>query len=185
MSTNTDGIRTGAGMLGGAWTAPSGTTAPATPTASYGSGWEELGVLGEEGIVEASDITTTNILARNGAIVRVVKSAETVTFQFTVIETNGVISDRFYPGSTRTTSTGVTTRTRVARTGADRRAWAFDFLDGDVHTRTLIPDGEISDFGDVTYIDSDSIKYQVTLTAYVASDGSYAIDLTDDANLAA
>lgn len=183
MATNNGAVRVGAGMPGGIMTSPLGTTAPTTPTASYVSAWVDAGLIDESGITESADVSTNDVRARDGSLVRRVKSSETVTIHFIAIERNGVTSDLFYPGSTRTTTGGVTTiskRTRITQP----RAFAIDQLDNGLHTRTIIPKGEIGEFGDVVYQDSDVTKYEMTMVCYPDSSGQWALEYTDDANVA-
>lgn len=182
MSTNNGAVRTGAGYLGGIMTAPLGTTAPTTPTASYASGWLDLGIIDESGITESSDLSTNDVVGRDGSLVRRVKQTESNTIHFIAIERNGVTSDLFYPGSTRVTATGITTISKKTRITVPQ-AFAFDELDNGIHTRSIIPKGEIDVFGDVVYQDSDVTKYDMTMVCYPNASGIWMITITDDPNV--
>jgi hypothetical protein len=178
-----DNVRVG--ITGGVRVAAVGTTAPTDPSAAYDVGWAELGYLGEDGIEEAPNEDRKEIKAwQGGAIVRRVISSSEVTFKFTVIETNKDVWELYYPGSTLATATGVTTLT-VKTPSPDPRAFAFDVIDGDIHTRILVPKGEISDKGNLVYKNDEPVGYEFTLTCYPASDGTVMLKLTDDTAVAA
>lgn len=179
---NTSNVTTG--LTGGVRVAPVGTTAPTTPTATYTTGWTELGYISDDGITQAQNSDTTEIKAWQGGVTtrKIISSSET-TFSFTVIETNKDVWALYYPGSTFATATGVTTATIKVPT-ADPRAFAFDVIDGAKHYRFLVPKGEISDRGDLVYKGDEAIGYEFTMTCYPASDGTVMVVLTDDAAVA-
>lgn len=177
-----DNVRVG--ITGGVRVGAVGVTAPTTPTAAYAVGWKELGYLGEDGIEEAPNEDRSEIKAwQGGAIVRRVISSSETTFKFTVIETNADVWGLYYPGSDLATTTGVTTLT-VKVPSPDPRAFAFDVIDGDVHTRILVPKGEISDKGSLVYKNDEPVGYEFTMTCYPASDGTVMLKLTDDTAVA-
>ena len=45
------------------------------------------------------------------------------------------------------------------------RVWNFDVRDGDKKVRVSVPNGQITELGDVTYGDEDVIAYEVTVDA--------------------
>lgn len=179
MAKDTDNVR---GLSAGSvWVAPTGTTAPTDPTAAFGVGYEELGWLGEDGIVEAFGFDTDDRRSVEGVLLRRVITGSEVTFNFRIEERNGPVWDLYYPGSERTTATGITTLI-VNSPSADPRAFAFQIDDGAVHTRILVAKGEITDRGDVEY---KTEGYEFTMTCYPADDGEVFRVLTDDPAVAA
>ena len=74
-----------------------------------------------------------------------------------------------------TTASGV-----VAITGAQgyRGAWVFDVLDSgsttDGQIRIVVPDGQVTEHGDVSYVNGDATMYPVTVTCYPDSTGTKA-----------
>jgi hypothetical protein len=54
----------------------------------------------------------------------------------------------------------------------DRRAFAFDILDGaNNQIRLYIPSGEVTTRGDVVYKSDDLVGYPLTVSAYPGTDG--------------
>jgi hypothetical protein len=168
------------GITGGVRSAPVGTTAPTNPTDAYGAGWVEYGYVGEDGVEETFTAESTDIRAwQNGVLVRTVNSKTDATFKFMVIETNKNILADFRPGSTVSTSGGVTTTT-VKPINPNPRAFALDVIDGSYNTRKIIPRGEIVDRGPITYKTDEAIGYEITIKAYPASDGTLYVEYSND-----
>lgn len=177
---NSDNVR--AGITGGVRVADSGTTAPTDATTAYAAGWRELGYLSEDGVTETNDADVTEFRAwQNGTVVRRYASGSSVTFGFTCIETNYDVLQLFYPGSTIATTGGNTTLTVKSPT-PQRKAFAFDVVDGESTVRIVVPRGEITERGDITYQNGEVTGYEFTLTAYPDADNTVMYKyFTDDA----
>jgi len=168
------------GITGGVRSAAVGTTAPTDPTSAYGAGWNEYGYISEDGVEETFTSESTDIRAwQNGVLVRTVNSKTDAMFKFMVIETNKTILADFRPGSTVSTSAGVTTTT-VKPIAPNPKAFALDVIDGTYNTRKIIPRGEIVDRGPVTYKTDEAIGYEITIKAYPASDGTLYVEYSND-----
>src|SRR5699024_5816950 len=50
------------------------------------------------------------------------------------------------------------------------RVWNFDVRDGDKKVRVSVPNGQITELGDMTYGDEDVIAYEVTIDAFLDDD---------------
>lgn len=158
-----------------------GTTAPTTPTAAPGTGWTELGWLGDDGLTETRNVESDQKRAwQGGALVRTVRSSDTRQFKFVAWETNATTIGLTRPGSTPTTATGVTTTPVKAYTGSDIRAWIVDQRDGAINNRKIIAKGEVVDMGDIVGKNGELVAYELTVECYPASDGTLYIELTDD-----
>jgi hypothetical protein len=87
------------------------------------------------------------------------------------------------PTVTVTTGTpgvaGVNSRAVSAGTGRNLRAWAIDLIDGTLHKRIYIPNGEALWTGTTTYSGSAAAEYQFTLQSYPDANGNYYY-ITDD-----
>jgi hypothetical protein len=66
-----------------------------------------------------------------------------------------------------------------AGTGRNLRAWAIDLIDGTLHKRIYIPNGEALWTGTTTYSGSAAAEYQFTLQSYPDANGNYYY-ITDD-----
>lgn len=178
MSTSTANIRVGGTLTGGISWAALGTTAPVTPTASLAAGYKDLGGLTDDGVVKTPTTSTSDIRLRDGSLGRRIISQSETTFQFTCVETNENTFSVFFPGSTYTPGS-VAVKT-VNSPVSNPLSWVIDELDNGIHTRTVIPRGEVTDFGAVTIAISGAKAYQMTLAAYPSSAGLVYLEYTDD-----
>lgn len=179
MATNTADIRAGGTLTGGIAWAVLGSTLPVSPTASLAVAYKDLGGIDDNGIVKTPTTSTTDIRLRNGALGRRLISSSETTFQFTAVETNPNTFSVFFPGSSYVTATGVATKT-ITPPGTNILIWVFDELDGAIHTRTVVPRGEVVDFGAVTSSLGTGKAYQMTVAAYLDASGNAYYEYTDD-----
>lgn len=185
MTKSVDNARVYGDINSGVFVADKGTTAPTTPTATPASGWAELGWLADDGITEMRNVDSSAKRAwQGGAIVRTVKSGDSRKFKFIALETNVTTLGLIRPGSTPVTTTGVTKTSVKTFLGQDSRAWIIDTIDGDVHTRKIVPNGEVVDVADIKFNSQDITAYEITVECYPDSTGTLYDELTDDPNQA-
>jgi hypothetical protein len=186
---NTDNVR--AGITGDVRVAPSGTTAPATPTATYAAGWKALGYISEDGVTFSNDSDTTEFNAwQDGAVVRRYISASSTTFSFTCLEFNYDVLRLFFPGSTMATADGVTTVT-VKNPTSVQQAFSIDVIDGYLADGTtprvmrwIVPKGQLTERGDITFRNGEPVGFEMTVTAYPDSTQTTMLLLSNDPAIA-
>ena len=179
-TTNPSLARVGLGPAAGVWVAPKGTTAPTTPTASYAAGWQLSGLASNDGIELAPNVTTNDIRARDGSLVRRYISESEFEINFTALETNSVSLGLYFPGATIAAASGVQT-VNIPSPVSNIQAFAFDIVDGSVHSRLIIPTGEARVNGSVNFSVADGQNYPMTIAVYPGSTGLSMVYLTDDA----
>lgn len=159
-------------------------TTPTDSTTAPNVGFLELGYLSEDGITEATDVDSDEIVAwQNGTVVRRTITSQAKTFEFTMIETRQAVLEFVRPGSAITGSTGAYTQ-EVGAISSVRKALIFDILDGTTHLRKVVPNCEITDFGDIEYANGEPIGYPVTVTAYPDDSDVVYYEYTDVSDLA-
>lgn len=134
----------------------------ALPTNASGAltGFTELGYVSEDGVSQTMDETTQKIRAwQNGDTVREVQTAHDLTFTFTAIESNEAVLKAYY---------GNYAAGKIEVNGAQgvRGSWVVQVVDGDRDLRIVIPDGQVTDRGDIAYVNSNAVGYQLTITCY-------------------
>lgn len=156
-----------------------GTTAPVDTSSAFGAGWDPLGLLSaDDGLTETREEDRSDHYAWGGVLVRTVRSKHKRTFQVTILEDTAITFGLINPGSTQSTTTGVTTRV-VKKPIADPKAFAFETVDGATTSRKLIPKGEITEVGEVVRKEDDMSAVTITVTVYPASDGTLYREITD------
>ncbi|MFF1377547.1 hypothetical protein [Streptomyces sp. NPDC058308] len=179
MPLNANAVRVA--ITGAAYVAPSKATLPTAATGDWDKAFTDVGWISDDGITESNSADTTEIKGwQGGQTVRKVISSSEMTFQFTAIETNKTVLELYHKGSKVSTTSGKSVLA-IKAPGPDRRTFGFDVIDGNSHIRIVIPDGEVTETGDITYKGDEAIAYELTITAYPGSDGTVAYKYSDDA----
>lgn len=185
MSKNVDNIRVFGDIDSSIYVGNKGTTPPTDATAAPGVGFTELGWLSDDGLTEHRDVKSDQKRAwQGGALVRTVRSSDSRQFKFVCWETNLTTVGLTRPGSTPTTTGGVTHTPVKAHTGSDIRSWIIDQVDGAIHNRKIVPTGEVVDIGDIKGTNGDIVAYELTVECYPDSNGVFYDEYTDDPAMA-
>lgn len=164
MATDSDNVLVA--LSGGVFYGPKGSTLPTDATSTINVAFDELGYIAEDGVTQSIDETTTKIRAwQNGDTVREVQTAHDLTFTFTAIETNEAVLKAFYGNH-------AAGKVEINGSQGTRGPWVIQVKDGDKDVRIVIPDGQITDRGDVNYVGTGAVGYPVTITCY--PDPNYA-----------
>lgn len=139
-----------------------GAPVPTDATSPLDAAFDELGYVSEDGVTQATNTDVQNITAwQNADIVRKVQTSHDVTYQLAALETNPVSLEAYYGNYDAGTG--------AVEINADvlpRVPWVIDVYDGDEITRLVIPSGQVTERGDVQYVNGDAVMYQMTITAY-------------------
>lgn len=158
---------------GGVYRAPAGTTPPTDATTTLSGAFTSLGYCNEDGLVNANSPDTTEIKAWGGDTVLTVQEEKNDTFQFTLIESKNVDVLKAVYGSGNVTgslASGITVKANAKE--LDAGVWVFQMtINGNAVKRIVVPNGKITEIGDISYTDTDPIGYEVTVTAMPDSDG--------------
>lgn len=158
-SANVDVAVTGAVSI-----APVASTAPVSASASLAVAFKDLGYVSDDGVTETRDRSTDQIKAwQNADVVRTVITESSLTYKATFIETNAVTVGMFYAGTVTPADGSIVV---IPATTGGRHAFVIDVVDGTNLIRTYIPQGEITEVGDVVYQSGSPVGYEVTISAY-------------------
>ena len=168
-----------AGANGAAAVAPTGSTAPTDSTTALAVAFKDLGFISEDGLTEAVNQSTNEVKAWDGTVVRKVLTGAEKTFKIKFLESNGNVLDLYYSKPTNSVVSGKTTLTVKPILSRDLRAFVFDVIDGAKHKRIWIPNGEVTDRGEIAYKNGEASSYEVTITAYPDSNGVWFKEFVD------
>jgi hypothetical protein len=172
---------------GGVWRGPLGSTLPTNASTALNASIKATGYISEDGLTETVGRTTENVKAWGGDIVKVLQTEYSVTYQFTFLESiKTEVLEAVY-GADNVTKVAATVSTGTLHTvvlNSDQmphEVFVFEVRDGDARLRIVVPDGQITEVGDVTYNDGSVIGYPVTVTAFKDSTlGGQAVKYIDD-----
>ena len=169
MANTASNVSVGKPMTGGAvYVAPLGTTLPTSATTALGAGFEALGYISDEGVVNSLERTTENIKAWGGDTVLSPQTEKVDTWAMTFIESlNATVLEQVFGSEnvSGTLGTGLTVKANSKE--LDHSVWVIDMLmTGGYKKRVVIPNGQITATGNVTYADNSAVGYNATITAF-------------------
>lgn len=145
-----------------------------TSTSAATTGFTALGYISEDGLTHNNTPESEEIKAWGGDIVLTPFTGKTDTFTFTLIEALNVEVLKVIYGSSNVTGTSLSVGYTVNAKAAELEGhtWVIDMvLRNNVAKRITIPNGIVSEIGEVTYADGEAIGYEITVTAFPNSSG--------------
>lgn len=174
MSTNARNVSVGKPMIGGAvFYAPSGTALPTNATEELASAFVDMGYISEDGVKNNGEREVEEIKAWGGDTVLTPQKSKTDTFTLAFIESlNPDVLKRVFgeDNVSGTLEEGMTIK--VNSKELEYGVWVIDMiLTEGALKRVVIPNGKITETGEISYTDGDAIAYESTITAYPGDDG--------------
>lgn len=147
---------------------------PTDATSDLSSDFKALGYVSSDGLTNSNSPNSEKIKAWGGDTVLVVQSEKEDTFTLKLIEVMNkdvlaaVYGDDNVDGEL---ASGMTVRANADE--PDEGVWVIDMImRGDALKRIVIPDGKVSEIGDIEYKDDDAVGYELTIEALPDLDGN-------------
>lgn len=157
------------GIGGGIWMAPVGTPLPQDASSPLNASFASLGYVSDAGVTRSISRENTVINAWGGDVVAVLNGAKTETFKFRLIDADNLdVLGLTFGEATGAMSTGITVKS-TGEQGEPHEFVISTILANDVHQRIVIPNGIVTDVGDIVYVDNDVIGFDLTITAIADS----------------
>ena len=139
----------------------------------------------EDGLTLSPSMSTTNIKDWSGTVVRKLLEEFDGTLSWSMISTNEdtlkiAFGDDYVTSAAATLAHGAQVRAALGAHLPDTQSWVFLMKDGDARVVIVVPNGQITEVGDVTFVSNNAIGWQVTLSTYPDSDGNSIYIMTDD-----
>lgn len=161
-------------VTGGIYRAPIGTTLPTDATTALGEAFVSLGYIATDGVTHSFELDSGEYRAWGGDVVMAYINSKTHRFAFGMIEVLNPEVHKTIHGASNVTGT-LANGISIVADGKDMTEFVYviELLlrDGAV-SRIVIPDGKITELGDVVYQDSDAINFPVTVTAQADASGN-------------
>ena len=190
---NTKDVRIGAPdqkTTGAIKHAPVGTTLPTLASISASGVTLDAAFKGDEyvsedGLTLSPSTSTTDIKDWSGSVVRKVLESFDGTLSWSMISTNeGSLGVAFGGENITTQAASAIHGNQVkASLGAhlpDPQSWVFLMKDGDARIVIVVPKGQVTEVGEVTFASNAAVGWDVTLSCYPDSDGESIYIYTDD-----
>lgn len=139
------------------------------------TGFSALGLIGEDGLSETADRSTDQVRAWGGSLARTLQTEFGLSYTLQFIETNpAVLREVHGVGNVTAGTTANSLAIKINKDQLPIKPYVFEVKDGENRIRIVIPRGQITAVGDVTYSHNDIIRYEVTLTCYADEAGNEA-----------
>ena len=160
---------------GSAFRAPLGTKLPVSATEELDKGFASLGYISEDGLTNNNSPESDTVKAWGGDTVLSLQTDRPDTFALTLLEAmNEDVLKTIY-GSENVVNDG-SGNLAIKATAQDMPsgAWVFDMiLKGGRAKRIVVPNGTISELGEIVYKDDEAVGYNITITDVPDSNGVY------------
>lgn len=154
--------------------APLGTTLPTDASTALDAAFKSLGHLSEDGFTNNNSGSSEDIHDMGGVVVLTVQTEKTDTFQFKLIDALEPEVLKAIYGSDNVDGTLAAGLTVTANGDEPEEAvWVLDTIMRDgVLQRIVIPDGKISEVGEIAYRRNEAVGFDTTLTALADDTGA-------------
>lgn len=187
MATGTQNVLVGAPVTatGGVLFGDTTVAAPTDATTALDPAWVKAGFVGEDGVTRTTEASDDKVRGWGGDVVKIVRTEHGLTYTWQFLESaNGDVLKLIH-GEENVTITlpaaGVPGKVVVNHTSKmpPRKSFTIDMADGESRIREYIKDGQLTTSGDVTFVHSDVIRYEVTVEAMPDANGVKAISFVD------
>lgn len=151
-------------VSGGLLVAPLGTPRPTSHTDAFDAAYVSAGYLSTDGVTESSERATEVIRAWGGDKVRTVQTEYGTTLSLTLIESRRAEALRLVFGDDNVVVEGGTVTVKRNSKVLPHRQFIIAMLDGENSSHLDVGYGQVTEVGDITYVDGEAISYELTIS---------------------
>lgn len=168
-------VTTAKPKAGGAiYSAPLGSTLPTDTATDLDAAFKNLGYISEDGLTNTNSPESEDIKAWGGDVVNSSQTEKKDTFSYTMIEALNVDVLKEIYGKENVSgdlSTGIVVKANSKELQDHCLVIELILKNGTVK-RIVIPQGKVTEIGEVSYKDGETVGYEITLTAFPDKTGN-------------
>ena len=175
---NAANVAVGKGKVAGyVYAAPLGSTAPTDASTALNAAFKCLGYISEDGLTVSISDDNTPSRDMNGTVVYNIFSNHTETFSFTLLETKAdVLKEAFGDDAVTIDGSGNITVT-TGSVERESKMYVFELvLTNGLIKRTYIPNGKVTELGEIVHKAGELLDYPLTITAQADTNGDCHTD---------
>jgi hypothetical protein len=176
MANTATNVTVGKPKVGGAiYAAPLGSTLPTDSSTALDAAFKCLGYVSEDGVTNNNSPESDSVKAWGGDTVIVLQTDRPDSFAFTLLETlSQDVLNAIYGSANVVADAQGNLTVKATADAMAAQAWVIEMvMRGNRAKRIVIPNGTISELGEIAYKDDEAAGYNVTITDVPDSSGVY------------
>lgn len=153
--------------------------APTDATTALDPAWIKGGYIGEDGVTRTTDASDEKIKAWGGDTVKIVRTEHSITYTFQFMESANAEVLKLIHSEANVNITAEKVTIKHTAKIPPRKSFVLDMADSETKLREYIADGQLTTSGDVTFVHSDVIRYEVTVECFPDASDVKAISFID------
>ena len=165
--------------------APRGVTLPTAVTSALDPQFDDSGYISEDGLTLTPERSTEAVRDWSGAVVKQILTEFAATLAWAHLETNekslaNYVGDDNITVQAATSTEGKRITALLKGTEMPRKSWVFKVKDGSARVLIVVPDGQVSETGEVAFVKTGAITWPVTLATFPDASGVNVYIYLDD-----